>query len=111
MTCVCFDDVDSPVVDVTLSTLIRRGAASPVEPAHPAPTDVASVFFTSGTSGVPKGVVHTHHSIASAIWCFCPSAPFHEPFMTRGHVSYSYLPLAHVYEHQIDMTFLTFVVR
>ncbi|WP_255426514.1 class I adenylate-forming enzyme family protein [Pseudonocardia sp. C8] len=39
--------------------------ASEAEPADVRPEDVAWMPYTSGTSGRPKGVVHTHHSLLS----------------------------------------------
>ena len=43
----------------------RRGAADDVADRSPAiePDDVACLIYTSGTGGVPKGVMTTHRNI------------------------------------------------
>ncbi|ELP90131.1 long-chain-fatty-acid--CoA ligase, putative [Entamoeba invadens IP1] len=105
-TSVCFDDVKNESVDFTLNELREEGRRQIEPPNLPNKTDTCSIFFTSGTSGVPKGAIHTHWTITNAMCCFCFSAPFHAQFMTRGQITLSFLPLSHVYEHQIDLTFL-----
>jgi cyclohexanecarboxylate-CoA ligase len=35
---------------------------------RPDPDDVCELIFTSGTTGEPKGVLHTHHTLGAAAW-------------------------------------------
>lgn len=58
-----------------------------------APNDVATIVYTSGTTGVPKGVMLLHRNIYSV----CQSASVFVGFHADD-VSLSFLPLAHVYE-------------
>lgn len=46
--------------------LIEKGAVS-FEPVHMQPTDMMYMLYTSGTTGKPKGVVHTHGDILQAM--------------------------------------------
>jgi long-chain acyl-CoA synthetase len=45
-------------------------AATPIDAAPRAPTDLAWLFYTSGTTGRPKGVMLTHRNLATALACY-----------------------------------------
>ena len=60
------------------------------------PDDLATLVYTSGTTGPPKGVMITHHNVrycAAAVLQVLPPAEFADEAGMRG---ISYLPMAHV---------------
>ena len=60
------------------------------------PDDLVSIVFTSGTTGVPKGVMQTHESM------IVPMQRAIKPFGLRDHPRFlSYLPLSHIAERQL----------
>ncbi|WP_374674780.1 AMP-binding protein [Ideonella sp.] len=59
------------------------------EVAHGQADDVAAMFFTSGTTGNPKGVVHTHFSLLDRA-----AAGKHFDHLTEGEEVLAYLPPA-----------------
>ena len=59
----------------------------------PTSDDIWTILYTSGTSGVPKGVVHTYRGVAS-----CRAALQTELELSERDRFFSYLPLAHAVE-------------
>jgi long-chain acyl-CoA synthetase len=61
------------------------------------PDDLATIMYTSGTTGDPKGVMLTHGNILSnVVACLevCPLAPDDAPLV--------WLPLSHIYARTVD---------
>jgi long-chain acyl-CoA synthetase len=66
------------------------------------PDDIACIIYTSGTGGLPKGVLATHRNIIAN----CRGA-FHllEMLGLGDEVFLSFLPLSHSYEHTAGLMF------
>jgi long-chain acyl-CoA synthetase len=61
------------------------------------PQEPATIIFTSGTTGAPKGVVLTHANIVSNVHACLKLIGF-----GAADVALSFLPLCHIYERMID---------
>jgi long-chain acyl-CoA synthetase len=66
-----------------------------------APDDLATIVYTSGTTGTSKGAMLTHGNIASNIQCSLLGFN-----MEPGEVSVSFLPLCHITARHLDFAML-----
>ncbi len=65
--------------------------------------DVATIVYTSGTSGTPKGVELTHKNLISQIHATAQN--YH--FDPHSDVAFSFLPLAHIFERMVMHFYLS----
>jgi long-chain acyl-CoA synthetase len=101
------DDVDDEEVELakqhsvkllTLAEILAAGRENIVPADPPNPDDIATVCYTSGTTGNPKGVVLTHANFTAGAAGGAVTTPVYP-----SDVHISYLPLAHIYERTIHV--------
>ena len=66
------------------------------------PHDTATILYTSGTTGDPKGVVLTHNNLYSNVKATEMAVPVDETDSTL-----SFLPLSHIFQRMVDFFFFS----
>jgi long-chain acyl-CoA synthetase len=69
-----------------------------VGPRAPGPDDVATVVFTSGTSGAPKGIPYRHGQLTRACQAGHTFLPLH-----GGDRTVCWMPLSHLFQRMLDL--------
>ncbi|KAF9998992.1 hypothetical protein BGZ80_002634 [Entomortierella chlamydospora] len=103
---------DLGVKIVAWTDVERNGLDNPVPANPPKPDDVATICYTSGTTGTPKGAVLTHKNFVAGISSFHLMAKHQKFFIpTNADTHISYLPLAHVFERLCQATMISGAAR
>ena len=82
---------------ITLDQCIELGQNFPIAPRPPKPSDLAIIMYTSGTTGMPKGVKISHSNVVATVAGLEDKLPS-VGIDGAGDVYLAYMPLAHIME-------------
>ncbi|KAG7104566.1 Acyl-CoA synthetase FUM16 like protein [Verticillium longisporum] len=88
--------------DTTLYSIeeVRQlGEDNPVDPVEPSPEDLFCIMYTSGSTGLPKGVPMTHENVLAAVTGLYTNV---EECVSHNEYILAYLPLAHIFEMVLE---------
>ena len=84
---------------LTWAELDALADTSAAIPERPGPDDVATIIFTSGTTGAPKGIAYTHAQVCMAV------AAVADAFSFVGHDGrlLCWLPLSNLFQRMVNL--------
>jgi acyl-CoA synthetase (AMP-forming)/AMP-acid ligase II len=83
------------------SNLLHPSTAKLPQPGQPSAQTIAALPFSSGTTGLPKGVMLTHHNLVANVYQML--GPHASP-LTPADVMLCFLPLYHIYGLTVGLT-------
>lgn len=101
---VVMDKADAAQGSIAMHRLMQENSevAGIPQMAHAVkPDDLATIVYTSGTTGVPKGAMLSHGNMASNLICSLTGFD-----IRPGDVSISFLPLSHITARHVDFAML-----
>ena len=92
-------DLPAGVRALRWAQLEALGASPQAELLPPSPEDIATIIFTSGTTGAPKGIAYTHRQVCLAVDAICDAFGFvgHD-----GHLL-CWLPLSNLFQRMVSL--------